>query len=134
MRLYLDASAIIYGVEGNAERRANVERLVTEAKQTSGGELLTSELSWMECRVKPLRQRDARLLDAYALMLHPAYCCNYPVTRTIIDRATQLRADHGFKTPDAIHLATALTHHADTFLTGDRALSRCEGLRVEVVT
>jgi predicted nucleic acid-binding protein len=30
------------------------------------------------------------------------------VSAKVIDRATELRARHGFKSPDAIHLATAL--------------------------
>jgi len=51
----------------------------------------------------------------------------------VIERATELRAQHGFKTPDAIHLATAMIQAADVFLTGDAALKRCPGLQVVVL-
>lgn len=51
----------------------------------------------------------------------------------MIERAAELRAQHGFKTPDAIHLATALVQAADVFLTGDAGLTRCPGLQVVVL-
>ena len=50
-----------------------------------------------------------------------------------IERATELRARHGFRTPDAIHLATAIEERADLVLTGDVALRRCSEVAVEVV-
>jgi len=44
-----------------------------------------------------------------------------------------LRAGYGFKTPDAIHLASAIEAKAGIFLTGDGALARCTELAVEVL-
>ena len=51
----------------------------------------------------------------------------------MIEAATQLRATHNFRAPDAIHLASALVVKADVFLTADRNLARCEELNVEVL-
>jgi predicted nucleic acid-binding protein len=56
------------------------------------------------------------------------------VSASVIEQATELRAAHGFRTPDAIHLATALLEGAEVFLTGDAGLARCPGLKVEVLT
>jgi hypothetical protein len=55
------------------------------------------------------------------------------VSAEVIDRATELRARHGFKSPDAIHLATALESGANEFWTGDAALSRCTDVVVTVL-
>jgi len=44
-----------------------------------------------------------------------------------------LRSRHRFKTPDAIHLATAIEEHADVFLTGDDDLKRCTDVKIEVL-
>jgi len=55
------------------------------------------------------------------------------ISAAVIDRATELRAVHGFKTPDAIHLATAIEEKADAFLTGDVSLTRCSSVRVELI-
>jgi len=38
-----------------------------------------------------------------------------PSLSRMFDRATELRAQHGFKTPDAIHLASAIEAGADAF-------------------
>jgi hypothetical protein len=51
VRLYLDASAIIYGVEGMAQVRHAVLDRLQEAENASGGAILTSRLSQLECRV-----------------------------------------------------------------------------------
>ena len=45
----------------------------------------------------------------------------------IFARACRLRADHGLKTPDALHLATALQYACDQFWTNDDRLSRAAG-------
>lgn len=40
---------------------------------------------------------------------------------------------YNLKTPDALHYATAEISGAAVFLTGDRALSRCSEVPVEVL-
>ena len=52
----------------------------------------------------------------------------------VIETATELRAKHSFRAPDAIHLASAILAKADVFLTGDQSLQRCPGLTVEVLS
>ena len=42
-------------------------------------------------------------------------------------------ASHGFKTPDALHLAAAVVGGCAAFLTNDAQLARFPGLTVEVV-
>ncbi len=134
MRLYLDASAIIYVVEGDLQRRRHVENAIAAANAEGDGVILTSELSRLECRVKPIRVNDLDLLADYDSMLDGSRYLVAPVSRTIIDEATRLRAQHGFKMPDAIHLATALICGADRVLTGDRDMTRCPGIHVELVS
>jgi predicted nucleic acid-binding protein len=45
-----------------------------------------------------------------------------------------LRARYGFRTPDAVHLATAISEGASVFLTGDAELVRCDEVNVELLT
>ena len=40
----------------------------------------------------------------------------------VYQTAAQLRAQHGLKTPDALHLATARHHRCDQFWTNDDRL------------
>jgi len=80
-----------------------------------------------------LRNADTRLLTEYAAFFSRERLIISEVTADIIERATDLRVRYNFKTPDAIHLATALEGKADLFLTGDGALARCVEVKVEVL-
>jgi predicted nucleic acid-binding protein len=48
-------------------------------------------------------------------------------TDTVFERALQLRVAHGLKTPDALHLATAMVHGCQEFWTNDDRLSKVAG-------
>lgn len=133
MRLYLDSSAIIYARESSPAARAQVIERVLAACFSPDGVVITSTLARLECRVRPLRERDTGLLAEYDAIFKRFDLVVLDITRDVIERATLLRATHGFKTPDAIHLATAFVAHADVFLTGDAALQRCPGIHIEIV-
>ena len=55
------------------------------------------------------------------------------VSAAVVERATDFRSKYNLKTPDALHYATAVEVGAAAFLTGDRALSRCSEVPVEVL-
>ena len=74
------------------------------------------------------------MLLRYATILDSKYVRVCEITAELVERATDLRAAHGLRTPDAIHLATALCGGASVFLTGDATLKRCSGIAVEVLT
>lgn len=133
MRLYLDANAIIYSIEGIPDfRRAALAWL--ERTEVADGAVITSRLSRLECRVKPVRQGNAELLAQFEGFFARRRLDLVDVSAEVIEHATELGAAHNFKAPDAIHLARALLSKADVFLTGDQALRRCPGLQVEVLT
>lgn len=46
---------------------------------------------------------------------------------------TLLRARYGFRTPDAIHLAAAIVHDCDLFITNDYRLRQCAEIAVETI-
>ena len=131
---YLDASAIIYLVEGGAVAQGLVADRIVAAEGDPAGRVLTSQLARLECRMKPLRAGDAALLATYDAFFTRARLEVVDVSATAIDRATELRARYGFKTPDAIHLACAIVARADVFVTGDANLARCTEIPVEIVS
>jgi uncharacterized protein len=51
----------------------------------------------------------------------------------VIDRATDIRARYGFRTPDAIHLAAAVVSGCDVFLTNDYRLNRFPDVAMDVI-
>lgn len=133
MKLYLDASAIIYSIEGIAGVRQMVLDRVARAEQSPDGRILTSRLSRLECRVLPLRRNQTALLSTYEQFFAQQALTIAELTATVIERATSLRARYGLKTPDAIHIATAVEQQADLILTGDRDFARCADIKVEIL-
>jgi predicted nucleic acid-binding protein len=132
-RAYLDASAIIYLIEAQSPLHAAAVHRVERLRDDPESRLLTSRLSLLECRVKPRRDGNDDLLAKYDAFFERRRLVIVDVTAAVVERATHLRARHRFKTPDAIHLATAIEEHADLFLTGDNDLKRCPDLKVEIL-
>ena len=95
--------------------------------------MVTSFLSRLECRVKPLRLGDVSLLGHFDTFFSGAEAKLIDISQAVIEKATELRASYNFKTPDAIHLATAILAGCSAFLTGDKSLARCTEIPVEVL-
>jgi predicted nucleic acid-binding protein len=130
--VYLDSCCFIYLVEGQPPWRAAVETRLRGLQATTN--ILTSQLARLECRTKPMRDGDTSLLGRYDSLFAASRLIVAELSPAIIDRATTVRARYGFKSPDAIHLATAIEKGAVEFWTGDASLARCVEVRVVVLT
>ncbi len=132
-RIYLDACCIIYLVEAESPFHEVVVRRLLQHQAEPASHLMTSRLSCLECRTRPVRENDLKLLAAYEKLFSAGRMLIIEITAEIVATATTLRARYGFKTPDAIHLASAIGERADVFLTADSSLSRCTDISVEVL-
>ena len=56
-----------------------------------------------------------------------------PVTFEIADKAAQLRAQYNLRTPDALHIASAIESGCQALLTNDLGIKRVTELRVLVL-
>ena len=128
-RIYLDSAPIIYLVENITPYAA----VLIDRLAQPGTTQLCSELSRLECRVKPLQDNEPALLAAFDSYFTRIITTVLPLPRQTIDQATQLRAQYGFRTPDAIHLAAAIIAGCDIFLTNDHRLDKCKEIVVETV-
>jgi len=133
-QLYLDSAAIIYAVEANPEFSGQTIRRIVEHLQDEDARLLTSRLSRLECRVRPLRDDNQAVLADYEDFFAADRLQLIDVSAAIVERATSLRAQYGFQTGDAVHLATAIEHNVEVVLTGDSAWHRCPDVQVEILT
>ncbi len=129
MRVYLDSAPIIYLVEAVAPYAALLEARLSAPDTLQ----VCSDLTRLECRVKPLQTGNQALLTAYNRYLTEIIAESVPLSRVVVDRATELRAQYGFRTPDALHLAAAIISGCDVFLTNDRRLCRCTDIQVEAL-
>jgi predicted nucleic acid-binding protein len=129
MRYYLDAAPIIYLVE----QMQPFATAVRGKLAAPGLTLVTSELTRLECRVLPLRNGNTKLLQDFDDYFANSIAELVPLTRDVIDRATEIRAQYGFKTPDSLHLAAAVITNCDVFLTNDHRLNRFTGITIETI-
>src|SRR4051812_30650406 len=129
MRIYVETAPVIYTVQQVAPYAATVDaRLKAPAVV-----IVSSEFARMECLVLPFRKQDPMLIQDFDTCFAKQVSDMVAFTRGVFEQAAEIRARHGFKTPDALHLAAAVESACDVFLTNDAHLARFTGVAVEVV-
>ncbi len=135
MIAFLDASALIYLVDGGAAwaqaTRSALEQLASEAPHL---ELAVSRLSVLECRVGPLRRGDQTSLARFDALFAQPDLQIVELSAFVVERATQLRTNHGLRTPDALQAACCLQLGPDAvMITGDAGFQRIQALQVRLM-
>ncbi len=132
MLIYLDTNIVIYLVEqppGLGPRAtARINTLYS-----AGDQAAVSDLVRMECRVRPLALSDAVTLGEFDTFFASADVQVLALTAAVWDRAAEVRAQYRFRALVAIHLAAAVEHGCDVFLTNDVRLSSFPDVSVEVL-
>ena len=132
-RIALDTSAIIYSVEKVQPYFELLTPLWLGAQQGKYV-LYGSELLLLEVLVKPFQRQDLVLETAFRqLLTNSRELSLLPLSRTVSERAGRLRAEHGIKTPDAIHLATALLAGCNFVVTNDSAWRKVASINVTLL-
>ena len=129
-----DANALIYYLEPHDHFFPVVQPFF---RQIVSGHLqaATSYLTLLEVLVGPLRQNERTLADRYRSFLTARDGVRLlPIDRLISERAAEIRAQHGLRTPDSIVAATALEANCTHLVTNDTAFRRVENLNVLVVS
>ncbi|MET4780507.1 type II toxin-antitoxin system VapC family toxin [Glaciihabitans sp. UYNi722] len=120
--IYLDSCIVIYAVEGNDERGDRVrQRLV----QAGSSVVAISPLVMLECLVGALKSDNLNLRDHYTRAFEQFQTLEQDVE--VFLRAAELRARHGLRTPDALHLATTQLTLCDELWTNDNRLAAVSG-------
>lgn len=130
--LFLDACAVIYRVEGTEPWAGRLRELLTaERRSDPGVTIAISDLTRLECRVRPLRLGQQRVLAAYDRFFGARGLTIVGLAPAVVDLATGLRALRGLRMPDALQAASCLSlGRATRFVTSDSAFGRVPGLEV----
>lgn len=80
-----------------------------------------------------MRDDNLDLLKDYDDFFENAVAEIVVLSSEVIDCATEIRAQYGFKTPDAIYLSATVISACDVFLTNDHRLARFSDIAIEVV-
>ena len=135
MIAFFDASALIYLIEGSKPFAGRVRnQLATLAKAHPDMGAAVSRLSWLECRVRPMRNDDAAVLALFDTFFARPDLVWVELDRDVVELATAIRVRHGLRAPDALQAASCLQLGSDhLLLTGDASFQRVQGLKVAVL-
>ena len=127
--VYFDTNIIIYLVEGFSNYQSaldDIHQLFSE----DDIEAVTSELTFCEVLVKPFKIQSVQGITLYQTFLEESGVFKLiPVSRDILIKTASVEANTSMKTPDAIHVATALDTHCDLLLTNDQHIKTLNGLK-----
>jgi predicted nucleic acid-binding protein len=130
--VFLDACVVIYYIERSLTLFPAIEAQLFPA-QGVGPRVAYSDLIRLECRVSPLRRGDQALLARFDAFFGLPDQRNIALNTAVFDLATELRAMHRLKTPDALHLSAAIHGGCDAFWTNDDRLQRAAENHLAIV-
>lgn len=134
VKLAFDTAPIIYFIERNPtyiDRMRVILRHISHPHNTLGH---ASVMVLAEVLVQPLKMGNYSLAQKYERILAKNNRLQLiPVSPSIARQTAKIRADYGLKTPDALHIATAIETGCDAFLTNDRGLQRVTEIKVLVL-
>ncbi|MGZ8218747.1 type II toxin-antitoxin system VapC family toxin [Methylomagnum sp.] len=131
--IYLDSCIVIYLIEGDEPWRGWV-RAAFSPPRLKGRITAYSDLTRLEARLGPKRNPNPVVLEKFDAFFATPGFRRVPIDTGVYDFATDLRADHKIKTPDALHLAAALRAGCDEFWTNDLRLESAAAGRIRLVT
>ncbi len=126
-RLYIDANCFIYLFESHPVFGHPARSLFSVVEQGKY-KALTSTLTLLEVMAGPIKYGKEELAHEYAELISTfpnLTLCD--MNQDVACRAARFRAS-GVKSPDSIHLATAVVCEADYFITEDSCLCKIAGI------
>lgn len=136
MIAFLDASALIYLIEGKEPFASKVrQQLTASASKYPDLCAAVSRLTWLECRVGPMKANDGAVLAAFDTFFAKPELIWVELTKDVVELAAAIRVKHGLRTPDALQAASCLQlGEGHLFFSGDTTFRRVGGLNVKVLT
>ena len=133
MIVCLDTNIVIYLIEHNPLWTPKALARVN-ASLKARDEIVVCDAARVECLIKPLASGNATDEARYRAFFGNPLVRMLPVAIATWDHAAQIGADFRLKALDSVHLASAIEHGCDLFLTNDAQLARCTDITVEVLT
>jgi predicted nucleic acid-binding protein len=133
---FFDTSALIYLIEGREPLAGRIRKeLAALAKKHFNLGVAVSRLTWLECRVGPLKSGEHELLAIFDSFFARPDLVWVELSKDVVELAAVIRVRHGLRTPDALQVACCLQLGPEhVFLSGDRAFRRVEGLNLHLLT
>ena len=124
--IYMDTSSIIYSVERN-EPYFSLLAPAWQHAETGHCVVVCSELVLAETLVRPMREGDTDLEEAFRAVFAASEVRLVPATSQLWEDTARLRAQTSLKTPDALQAG------CDLFVTNDTDFRQVQGLPVVIL-
>jgi predicted nucleic acid-binding protein len=130
-QIFWDSCILIYRLQQISPWSETISRKF--APQIDESLLFATQLVRLECRILPMREGNLELLERFDKFFAQPEVVLVPLDVRVFNLATELRALNRLKTPDALHLAAALSAGCDEFWTNDDRLAKVAEGRIQVV-
>lgn len=130
-KIFWDSCVLIYRIQRVSPWAEIIQEKFSPV--ASAVRLYTTHLVRLECRVLPLREGSLDLLAQYDDFFLQSEVEIVPLDSEVINLATTLRARHLLKTPDALHLAAAISSGCDEFWSNDDRLLKVAENQIKIV-
>lgn len=132
---FFDASALIYLVEGAEPFASRIRlELARTTRKYPNLQVAVSRLSWLECRIRPMRNNEHATLAAFDNFFVRPDLIWVELSKDVVELATAIRVKYGSRVPDALQAACCLQLGPNhLFFTGDAGFRRVVGLKVKLL-
>ena len=133
-RVYLDTNSLIYFIEKNSEFFSVISPIF-ELIGTSEIFAYSSELTLTEILTKPIRDKHIQVIESYTELLFDEELITLICTsRNTFLLAAKISAELSLRTPDAIHMASAVERECRFFITNDKKIKSYNNTEVLYVS
>ena len=131
-RIALDTVSFVYFLERHPTYYLPAKGLFERIEKGKVG-AVASTLVLTELLVPAFRAGDSsRAQEVLRLLAHFPHLKLIEVSVSIAYEASRIRAESSLRTPDALHLATALIQQTDWFVTNDKTFKRLPNLPLKI--
>ena len=132
-RLYIETAPLIYYVEEHPTYIAKMDAIV-KSVESGGLTALSSVITLTEVLSQPIRIGNTTLEQEYRdILVNSGSYQLVTINIQMAEAAAALRAQYGLRTPDALHIATAIHAGCDVFLTNDSGIKRVTELPILIL-
>jgi predicted nucleic acid-binding protein len=133
-RIMIDTAPIVYFIEEHGEFGEIADEIFKMINDDSSYHSFSSVITITEVLTQPLRKSRRDLYEKYKkFLLNSSNFFVYSIDPIVAEKAAELRAQFGIKTPDALQLAVGIENNGSLFITNDNVLKKVNGIEVLVL-
>lgn len=129
-RIYIETAPLIYYVEENPRYIATMEAIISRIEHTDL-RAMSSVITLAEVLSYPIKLGNRTIEQSYRdILINNESLQLISINIQVADVAARLRATYGLRTPDALHIASAIHMGCQVFLTNDKGITRVKDLQI----